>query len=278
VLEALRAQSGTTPVLPSEHVIGGYRLHKQLTTGTFGTLYLAEQQNTATSVVLKVLSVPQGLRLRYEVFSLGTRLLDLHHPAILPTLEVNLDGIPPYVVTALAAGGSLAQRIQQSTPHALPLPETFAIITRVGQALAYLHQQHVIHRGVQPASIVFDQAGKALLTGFDLAMLAPTSGHNLQSHQIGATHYMAPEQSKGSISEKSDQYALGCIAYELCTGRRLKEASSLASFQQQRPSPPRQFNSALPIQADRAILRAVATNPDLRYDTVEAFVVALGIL
>ena len=276
VLEALQVQSGNIPVLPSGRIIGRYRLQKQLTKGTFGTLYLAEHQDTATLVVLKVLSAPQGLRLRYEVFSLGARLVALHNPAILPTLEVNLDGVLPYVVTALAAGGSLAQRIQHNTPYALPLPEAFAIIAQIGQALVYLHQQHIIHRGVQPASIVFDQIGKALLTGFDLAMLTPTSGHNLQSHQIGATHYMAPEQSKGSISEKSDQYALGCIAYELCTGRRLKDAGSLASSQQ-RPRPPRQLNPALPIQADRAILRAVSANPDLRYDTVEAFVAALAI-
>jgi serine/threonine-protein kinase len=182
------------------------------------------------------------------------------------------------VVTAFAAGGSLAQRIRQHASHGLPLSDAFAIIAQVGQALTYLHQQHIIHRGVQPASIVFDSAGKSLLTGFDLAMLAPTSGHNLPSYQIGATHYMALEQSKGQVSVQCDQYALGAIAYELCTGRRLKDAGSLASSGQQRPRPPRQLNSALPIQADRAILRAVATNPDLRYDTVEAFVRALGTL
>jgi len=93
---------------------------------------------------------------------------------------------------------------------------------------------------------------------------------------FGTPHYMAPEQSLGEISEKSDQYALGCIAYELCTGRRFKDASSLASSQQ-RPRPPRQFNPALSTQADRAILRAVSVNPDLRYDAVEAFVAAFDI-
>jgi len=278
VTKALQAQSAITPALALDQVVGRYRLQRQLTTGTFGTLYLAESQETATPVILKVLSVPQGLRLRYEVFSLGNRLVDLHHPAILPTLEVNLDGRPPYVVTAYAPGGSLVQRIQQNAPHALPLADVFAIITQIGQALAYLHQQHIVHRGVQPASIVFDQVGKTLLTGFDLAMLTPTSGHNLQSHQIGATHYMAPEQFSGEISEKSDQYALGCVAYELCTGRRLKEAGEPASTQQQRPRPPRQFNPALSIQADRAILREVSAHPHLRYDSIEAFVTALGTL
>src|SRR5207248_2554571 len=129
----------------------------------------------------------QGLRLRYDVFSLGVSLVDLHHPSILPTIEVNLDGIPPYVVTAYAPGGSLVQRIQQKGSHPFPLPEAFAIITQVGQALAYLQQQ----------------------------------------------------QPRG-------------------------------------PQAPRQLNPALSIRAERAILRAVSANPDLRYDSIEAFVAALG--
>ena len=277
VTEALQAQSGNLAVLPPGREIGRYRLQKQLTTGTFGTLYLAEHQDNGTPVVLKVVSVPAGLRLHHDVFSLGERLIDLHHPSILPTIEVRLDVIPPYVVSAYAPGGSLAQRIQQNAPHGLPLPEVFAVITQVGQALAYLHQQHIVHRGVQPASIVFDHAGKAFLTGFDLAMLVPTSGHNLQSHQIGATHYMAPEQSSGEISEKSDQYALGCIAYELYTGHRFKQATEQPISQQRLRPPlaPRQLNPALPIQVDRAIMRAVSVDPDHRYATVEAFVAAL---
>ncbi len=89
---------------------------------------------------------------------------------------------------------------------------------------------------------------------------------------------MAPEQSSGEISEKSDQYALGCIAYELCTGRRFKQALASPASQQRSRSPltPRQINPALSIQAERAILKAVAVNPDHRYDTVDAFVDALG--
>ncbi len=278
VTEALQVQSGNMPELPPEQVIGRYRLQKQLTTGTFGTLYLAESQDTRTLVVLKVVSIPEGLRLRYDVFPLGKHLVDLYHPFILQTLDVNLDGRPPYVVTAFAAGGSLAQRIQQNALHAFPFPEALTIITQVGQALAYLHQQHIIHRGVQPASIMFDSTGNALLTGFDLAMLAPTSGHTLQSHQIGATHYMAPEQFSGMISEKSDQYALGCIAYELYTGHRFKQATAQSISQQRFRSSlaPRQFNPALSIQIDKAIIRAVSLNSDHRYATVEAFVTALA--
>lgn len=258
-------------------VIEGYRLLKQLRTGTFGILYLAEQEDSGTQVVLKVVSVPRGLRLGHEMYSLGTNLVGLHHPSILPTLEVNLDAVPPYVVTTIAAGGSLAQRIQQQASHPFPLPEAFAIIAQVGEALAYLHQQHhIIHRAIQPACIMFDSAGKALLTGFDLAMWTSASRHTLQSYRIWATDYRAPEQSKGSTSEKSDQYALGCIAYELCTGRRLKDAGSLAFSLWQRPRSPRQFNPALSDQAERAIFRAVKAHPDDRYESVKAFVTALG--
>ncbi len=89
---------------------------------------------------------------------------------------------------------------------------------------------------------------------------------------------MAPEQSTGILSEKSDQYALGCISYELCTGRRLNVTIPKPTSQQ-RPRPslaPRMINPKVSVQAERAILRAVDVNPDRRYNTVEAFVAALG--
>lgn len=269
-----------TPQESPAFIAGGrFRLLKQFSIGTFGSLYLVEQKDTGASVVLKVLSIPQGLRLGYDMFALGTHLIDLHHPSILSILEVNLDGIPPYVVASFAAGGSLAQRLQQNTTAAFPLPEAFAIIKQVGQALAYLHQQRIVHRGVQPGSIVFDQAGHALLTGFDLAMLIPDSGHNLPSYQLGAMHYMAPEQLSGLISEKCDQYSLGCVAYELCTGRRYKDAGSPpASERHHQTRSPRQLNPALPMQAEQAILRAIEANPDFRYDTIEEFVASFDTL
>jgi hypothetical protein len=273
-IQALRDQ---TTSLAAGQIIGKYRIQSHLSTGTFGSLYRAEVQETGTLVVLKAISVPQGLRLHYDVFSLGARLINLHHPSILPTLDVCLDDTPPHIVTAYVTGGSLYERIHHNAPQPLPLSEAFTIISQIGLALAYLHKQQIIHRGIQPASTLFDSTGHALLTGFDLAIMAHAAKHHLQSNSVGTTNYMAPEQLHGIATEKSDQYALACIAYELCTGR-LPYKEVPFSTTQGRPKPPlapRLFNHKLSVQAERAILRALSISPDQRYNDVSAFVTAL---
>src|SRR5262249_10312710 len=151
-----------------DQLVGDYRIQKVLNKGTFGNLYQAEQADTGIIVALKAIRVPKNLTLHYDVFSLGEELLSLHHPAILPTIEVHLSDIPPYIVSAYIEGNTLQQRIQQYAPHPLPLPEVLNIVTQIGQALSYLHQRGIIHRGVQPASILLDQHNTPLLTGFDL--------------------------------------------------------------------------------------------------------------
>src|SRR5579884_3499007 len=141
IVEALRTNTGDIVTLAPGQVIGQYRIQKYLTTGTFGRLYLADQQSTGSIVVLKVVSVPGDLRLHYDVFSLGTHLLNLKHPSILPILEVNLDSFPPYIVTAYVTGGSLFDRLKSGTVHALSLSDKLTIVSQIGNALEYLHTQ-----------------------------------------------------------------------------------------------------------------------------------------
>jgi len=278
IAEALRASRGGASALVPGQIVGQYRIQKYLTTGTFGTLYLANQQNTGSTVVLKVVSVPGELRLHYDVFSLGTHLINLKHPSILPTLEVSLDGALPYIVTAYVTGGSLYERLKLNAAHTLSLPDKFTVLSQIGNALAYLHSQDIIHRGVQPVSILFDDAGNVLLTGFDLAIKSEAAKHHLQSNQIGAESYMAPEQSRGIVSEKSDQYALACIAYELFTGRRpFKEPQSLPASQHRSKSPrsPHLLNPRISVQTGQAIIRALSFSPDQRYDSIQAFIATI---
>jgi serine/threonine protein kinase len=108
--------------------------------------------------------------------------------------------------------------------------------------------------------------------------MAHAAKHHLQSNTVGAINYMAQEQLHGSVSEKSDQYALACIAYELCTGH-LPYKEPPFSTTQGRPKPPlapRLLNHKLSAHAELAILRALSIRPDQRYDNVTAFVTALG--
>src|SRR5260370_24434142 len=199
---------GNPIILAPGQLIGCYRIEKYLTKGTFGTLYRAEQQNIGKLVALKVIRVPKSVSLHDDVFSLGKALLNLYHPAIVPTIDMHLDDTPPYIVSEYIEGEMLQKRIESYIPHPLPFDEAINILTQIGQALSYLHRQEIIHRGIQPKTILIDKDDKFLLTGFDLAIMANSTDHRLLPQQPGTQNYMAPEQFRGSVSKKSDQYAL----------------------------------------------------------------------
>jgi serine/threonine protein kinase len=162
----------TSLLLRPGQPVGPYLIETYLTTGTFGDLYRARHISTQELVALKVLNVPFGVRVGLDIYALGARLLTLEHPCLVPVRELHLDEIPQYVVMAYAAGGSLSNRLDSAARALIPAEEALALLSRAGSALTYLHGQNLVHRGVQPASILFDALGQALLSGLDLALAA----------------------------------------------------------------------------------------------------------
>src|SRR6185312_11900484 len=83
----------------------------------------------------------------------------------------------------------------------------------------YAHRARVIHRDIKPANILIDQDGSAVVTDFGIAKAAARPSHTLTGALVGTPAYMSPEQCSGTeVSEASDQYALGAVAYEMLTG------------------------------------------------------------
>lgn len=249
----------------SGQVFGPYTISAYLATGTFGTLYRARSLHADEEVVLKLVQVPVGLHVGWDVFSLGDELLRFDHPSILPIHEMHLDETPPYVVMAYAPGGSLEQRLTGVAQHPLALTETLQVLSQVGAALSCLHERQVVHRGVQPASILLDGSGHALLAGFDLAI------HPHQASVVAPAmtlDYHAPEEEQGIVSAQSDQYALGCLAYHLLTGQR-------PSSEMHRRLSRSIGERTIPAQLGRAVLRALAGLPSSRWESVADFIAAL---
>ena len=182
-----------------------------------------------------------------------------------------------------APNGSLKERIIRQQGKPLPTEEAVIILSQVGQALQYAHQQNIIHRDLKPENILFDTRGEAVLADFGIAAVL-ASARTRQVGFGGTPAYMAPEQFEGIISTKSDQYALGCIAYELLTGRKpftIPHPSLEAMwFQHARISSvaPRQINPRLPKHVERAILKAMAKQRTDRYADISAFFTALSTL
>src|SRR5947207_2984882 len=209
--------------------IGNYRIVEELSSGTFGRVYLAQHLIlTERKVAIKLLHAHLGTQKERDKFLQEARLLEkLKQDHILPIIDVGFSDGFPYLMAEYAPNGSLRDYIKRQSHNLLPVDEAIRILTQIGQALHYAHQQKVIHRDLKPENILFNAKSDALLADFGIAMVLDTTSSIKQVDYSGTPAYMAPEQFEGIISRKSDQYALGCIAYELVTGHKPFTATSL---------------------------------------------------
>src|SRR6266581_4277331 len=263
--------------------IGSYDLLRELARGSFGRVYLARHSvlTNRTVAIKLMLSAPLSSAEKQENFLQEARFLEmLKHPYILPIIDMSFHEDIPYLVTEYASSGSLRDRLNQQLPHVLPMQESLKILLQVGQALQYAHQRQIIHRDLKPENILFNAQGDALLTDFGIStMLSTASIKNVDND--GTPAYMAPEQFRGTISKESDQYALGCIAYELFTGHTPFTAPDFFALGfkhlMELPLDPTVYTPQLPVHISQAILKALAKDRTNRYPDVWAFINALQV-
>ena len=255
--------------------IGNYRILSPLSSDTVSQYYLTENTSMrGTPVALRLwnsitFTAPQE---RDAFLKEARELITLRHPYIVSILDAGVENEHPYLVYEYiySSVGTLQERIQRQTPQPFPQPEALNILAQIGQALAYAHQQNILHRQLSPAQVVFNARGEALLGGFGLASIQDILARQ-HTGPIGMIDpFQAPEQQRGTLhkSKLGDQYALGSIAYALLTGY----------IPTQPPIAPTQRNSFLPIFIERSILKAMSPQPIERFASVTAFLNAIGAL
>ena len=262
--------------------VGNYRVTSQLASGGFGSVYLAQHMFLSGRVaVFKVLHAVylSATSERESFFQEAQWLEKLKHPHILPILDVGLyQNTVPYIIAEYAQHGSLRDRILREKGRPLPTTEALKILSQVGEALHYAHQQNVIHRDLKPENILFNTQDVVLLADFGIATALTTASVKV-GQVTGTPLYMAPEQFRGMASKESDQYALACVAYELLTGSTpFVSADFMAMAYQhvhEQPKSPQQLNPALPQYMQLAIMKALSKERHDRYPNVTAFIAAL---
>ena len=261
--------------------IGNYRIDSEIASGGFGGVYLAQHIFlTARFVAIKMLhAIHLGSQEEREGFLQEAQWLEkLKHPYILPIYDVGIHEGIPYLIAEYAQNGSLRDRLRRAGLQPLPVNEALTILSQVGQALQHAHQQNVIHRDLKPENILFNARGDALLADFGISTVLTTSSIK-QTQVSGTPSYMAPEQFRGIVSRESDQYSLGCIAYELFTGQRPFGAADFIAMgfkhTTENPPPPSEVNPQLPGQIGQVILKAMAKERSARYTDITAFITAL---
>jgi serine/threonine protein kinase len=265
-----------------EKQISHYRLLDRIGSSPLCHVYRAEHlQLTQHIVTIKVFQVPSLSPQKRQQFLQEVQLLSkLKHPHILPILDAGFYEDAPYIVTDYLLDGSLRSRLPAHSQHLLPLQECIAILNQLGQALQYSHQCNILHNNLKPENILFTSENKVMLTDFHIGTLLDGASPEA-SYYSNTWPYMAPEQFIGSCTRDNDQYALGCIAYELFTGRTPFISSNFSTIQHQHftenPLAPTHLNLLLPFPIGQVILKALEKKSVDRYPSIKDFMVALNL-
>ncbi|QJR35787.1 serine/threonine-protein kinase [Gemmatimonas groenlandica] len=264
----------------------GYRLDRELGGGGMSRVFLADDLALRRQVVLKVLPSELAGVVHLERFNRETLLLArLQHPHIVPVLNVgSLHGLPwfsmPYI-----EGESLRARIDR-VPE-LPIADVVSVLRDVAKALAYAHERGIIHRDIKPDNILL--TGDAA-TVADFGIAKAVSSARAETHgdaltqigiAIGTPAYMSPEQAAGSdaIDQRSDLYALGCVAYEMLSGTapfagRPFQRQLVAQITETVP-PISERRSGIPPALASLVMQCLAKDPALRPQEARDMVLAL---
>lgn len=259
---------------------GHYQIVAPLGEGGMAAVYKAYQPSMERYVAIKVL--PRHMATSEEFLNRFRReaklLAQLQHPNILAVFDYGESDGYPYIVMPFVPSGTLADLLKG---RPLPLHKARRIMTQIGDALAYAHARGMIHRDIKPSNILMDESGNCLLTDFGLARMVESSSKLTSSGTVlGTPAYMSPEQGAGSeIDHRSDIYSLGIILYEMVTGRVPYNAETpiaivFKHIQDPLPSA-RKLNPDLPETIELILFKALAKNPEDRYQSVEGFVQAI---
>jgi serine/threonine protein kinase len=213
-------------------LVGGYRIQRLIGRGAMGAVYLAVDPRNDTPVALKTLALAQefdeadyaAARLRFlQEAATASRL---QHPDIVALYGAGDDRGIAFLAMEALAGADLSRYTRPS--RLLPEPVVLRIVARVAEALAYAHQQGVVHRDVKPANVMVDlPTHQVKVTDFGIARCTDAA-RTRTGLTIGTPAFMAPEQLAGDAPDAaSDLYALGVMLFQLLTGRLPYEGDSL---------------------------------------------------
>jgi serine/threonine-protein kinase len=266
---------------------GRYEIVAELGRGAMGVVYKARDPQIDRLVALKTISLwgqepeeEKEFRLRFanEAQAAGR----LHHPGIVSVFDVGEDpeNQDPYIVLEYVSGESL-QRIL-AREKKLPLAKALKLAEEVAEALDYAHGQGVVHRDIKPANILVTEDGHAKIADFGIAKLN-LAHFTVPGKVLGTPAYMAPEQLSGEGADgRSDLFSLGVILYVMVTGHSPFPGSSATTVcfkvANREPVAASALDMTLPPHIDGLISRAIAKNPDERYQHGSEFAEDLRLL
>jgi eukaryotic-like serine/threonine-protein kinase len=270
--------------------LGRYEILGPLGAGGMGEVYRARDTRLDRTVAVKVL--PEALQGDDEALSRFERearaIAALSHPNILAIHDFGHEGNVSYSVTELLEGETLRTALARGP---LASRRAFEIGAAVAEGLSAAHARGIVHRDVKPENVFLISHGVVKILDFGLARhndpgshsadtRSPTVGGTTPGIVLGTVGYMSPEQVRGEPADaRSDIFALGCVLYEMLTGRRAFEgataAEAFAAVLRDEPAALKEASGGVPAEAVPILRHCLEKNPEQRYQTARDLAFAL---
>jgi len=263
--------------------LGPYEIVGALGTGGMGEVYRAHDTRLGRDVAIKVLpqhlSSNPDLRARFE--REARAISSLNHPHICTLHDVGHQEGVDFLVMELLEGETLAHRLQRGP---IPLKQALEYGIEIAGALDKAHKSGIVHRDLKPGNIMLTKSGAKLLD-FGLAKpareIAPIASGSMETMAkpltgegkiVGTFQYMAPEQIHGENADaRTDIFALGTVLYEMVTAKRAFDGKSqisvMSAILEKEPEPVSNVQSLAPAALDHVIQRALAKDPEKRWQS-----------
>lgn len=271
--------------------LGRFILIEEIGRGGMAVVYRAEVQGRI--VALKVPLPQNGFDLDFDVIRafveearLATRF---DHPNVARTYSLGKVGSTYYIEMELVPGPTLQQLAAQSEhAGAIPISVVVEILIQVCDALAHVHElcdddgqpMRLVHRDVTLSNIIVAPGGVVKLIDFGIVKGQRSPARTADGHIKGKAAYVAPEYLRGHVDSRSDLFAVGTIAHELLTDRRLfrgaNDNETVNRVARGCIFPPSRWRAGVPAELDAIVLKALERDPDQRWQTARELRTALA--
>ena len=259
--------------------ISHYKILEKLGEGGMGQVYLAEDTKLDRKVALKFLpahlTVDKEARERFEREAKAAAALN--HPNIVTIYEISEFENQVFIAMEYVDGVSLRERIlshsQLSIENCqLTIANVIDIAAQICQGLSKAHQAGIVHRDIKPENILIDTDGRVKILDFGIAKLKGAGKLTKITSTLGTVNYMSPEQARGEdVDHKTEIWSLGVVLYEMITGQLPFKGKTLTNLLYQitriKHTSPRENNPKVPKPCEQIINKALAKNPDQRFQS-----------
>jgi len=255
---------------------GRYEILGELGRGAMGVVYRAVDPVIGRNVAVKTIRLTEEgtgltrpeLLSRFQTEARAAGLLT--HPNIVVVYDAGEQDGLYYITMELVAGKSM-QAILDSG-EAFPVPRVLRILEQACAALQFAHERNIVHRDIKPANLMLTPDDTVKVTDFGTAKILQFGTVQQTTHVMGTPSYMSPEQVKGRpVDGRTDIFSLGVVMYEMLTSEKPFPGQSITTviykIVNEEPIPPRQLNPSIHPGLNEIVLRALAKDPEARYQS-----------